>query len=490
LTGTEVFTQHLNSHVMLTGPVNGNDSFTLTDSGQLKITGALTGSEVFNLQGNANATINTAVNGTGSFTLAGSSSAEFGASDNENVTFAAGATGILKIDHSLTAPFSGSISGLTTSDKIDLVDLSYVSGKMTTNFSGTTSGGVLTVGNGTQSVQIKVAGDYTHSTWKLSKDATGGTYVVDPPATTQMVSSAGGSSPRSGTSPASVSGMPVESSPTSSNSGTSTGAIATSSTGTSIPKQQHFTSVNPNVTFTSEGGVTTLGFALSYDPAILRVTGVTPGPDLPATVKVTFTTAMTENGEQAHIAVTSEAPLPAGTIDLISLSIDSHRPLESLGGLIKLIVDDVNDRKFTVPEAVRLGIDKFTLELEDAPAAGLKALSQDFLAGSQDENGDHRIRLKILDSDTSASEDTDGHGLSAGDATPSSADPSTPIRIAISEVSENEDQHSFVPDSNLSPSWTIDRGGADSAAQVRIPLAGLAKGSFVAEKLTGRSADG
>src|SRR5262249_2982870 len=55
----------------------------------------------------------------GSITLQDSGSLEFGTANSENVTFAAGASGTLKIDHSLTAPFTGSISGLTTNNAID-----------------------------------------------------------------------------------------------------------------------------------------------------------------------------------------------------------------------------------------------------------------------------------------------------------------------------------------------------------------------------------
>jgi hypothetical protein len=50
--------------------------------------------------------------------------------------------------------------------------------------SATPSTGGLTVSNGTDSVSLKLAGNFTNATWTLSKDATGGTLVVDPPAPT------------------------------------------------------------------------------------------------------------------------------------------------------------------------------------------------------------------------------------------------------------------------------------------------------------------
>jgi hypothetical protein len=53
---------------------------------------------------------------------------------------------------------------------------------MTASFSGTAAGGTLTVSNGKNSVALKLLGNYTTSSWTLSKDGTGGTRVVDPPA--------------------------------------------------------------------------------------------------------------------------------------------------------------------------------------------------------------------------------------------------------------------------------------------------------------------
>jgi hypothetical protein len=119
----------------------------------------------------------------GSITLQDSGSLEFGTANSENVTFAAGASGTLKIDHGLTAPFTGSISGLTTTNSVDLVDLAWThpSRSMTATYSGTASGGTLTVSDRTNSVNLNLLGDYRTASWLLSKDANGGTLVADPP---------------------------------------------------------------------------------------------------------------------------------------------------------------------------------------------------------------------------------------------------------------------------------------------------------------------
>ena len=93
------------------------------------------------------------------------------------MTFAAGARGTLK---RLTAPFTGYLSGLTTKNSVDLVDLAWTRQSMTATYSGTASGGTLTVSNGTNSVKLNLLGDYSTASWSLSKDRNGGTLVVDP----------------------------------------------------------------------------------------------------------------------------------------------------------------------------------------------------------------------------------------------------------------------------------------------------------------------
>jgi hypothetical protein len=135
------------------------------------------------VQDSANAIFKVANSGTGSFTLSQHGSLEFGAGDSQKVTFAPGATGTLKIDHSLTAPFTGYVSGLSTKNAIDLVDLTWSKQSMTATYAGSASGGTLTVSNGTNSVKLNLLGDYRTASWSLSKDKNGGTLVVDPPIT-------------------------------------------------------------------------------------------------------------------------------------------------------------------------------------------------------------------------------------------------------------------------------------------------------------------
>jgi YVTN family beta-propeller protein len=163
----------------ITGSISGTGTILAENKANLTIAGTLTGSEIFTIANTAHVLITSAVSGTGSFVIANSGVLEFGAADSENVTFASGASGTVKVDHSLTAPFTGTISGLTPKDTIDLADLSFVPGKMKATYDS--SAGTLTVTNGTNSVSLKLAGNFTNATWVLSKDASGGTTVVDPP---------------------------------------------------------------------------------------------------------------------------------------------------------------------------------------------------------------------------------------------------------------------------------------------------------------------
>ena len=113
-----------------------------------------------------------------SLTISGTSEAELFGASAQNVTFASGADGTLKLD--AATAYTGSISGLALGDTLDLASLAYVNGAMTAAYSATT--GTVTVSNGTNSVNLKLAGNYSTSTWTLSGDGSGGTDVVDPPA--------------------------------------------------------------------------------------------------------------------------------------------------------------------------------------------------------------------------------------------------------------------------------------------------------------------
>ena len=80
--------------------------------------------------------------------------AEIAGASAQSVTFA-GSTGILILNDALA--FTGQVSGLAGSDAIDLADVSY-GARHEVTFLGNTSGGTLTVTDGTQTANIALAG--------------------------------------------------------------------------------------------------------------------------------------------------------------------------------------------------------------------------------------------------------------------------------------------------------------------------------------------
>jgi hypothetical protein len=52
---------------------------------------------------------------------------------------------------------------------------------MKASFSGSRSGGILSVSDGAKTDKISLTGNYTYARWNLSSDGSGGTMVVDPP---------------------------------------------------------------------------------------------------------------------------------------------------------------------------------------------------------------------------------------------------------------------------------------------------------------------
>src|SRR5262249_21376271 len=96
-------------------------------------------------------------------TIADGATVEIDGASAQSVTFA-GPTGTLKLEDS--REFTGQISGLSGSDAVDLADLSYGPNTQAT-FLGNTTGGTLTISNGTQTTNITLVGNYLSSTWTL-----------------------------------------------------------------------------------------------------------------------------------------------------------------------------------------------------------------------------------------------------------------------------------------------------------------------------------
>jgi autotransporter passenger strand-loop-strand repeat protein len=139
--------------------VNGSAIHTTIDSGGFEVVvagGAVNGATVsggtLDLQGSATA---------GSSTL----------------TFSGGGT--LKLDG--TGAFSFLVAGFAVPDEFDLSAINFASA--TKQYSGNTSSGTLTVGDGTHSASILLLGNYSLASFNLGPESGGGTgtVVTDPP---------------------------------------------------------------------------------------------------------------------------------------------------------------------------------------------------------------------------------------------------------------------------------------------------------------------
>ncbi len=149
-----------------------------TGLGGLNLFGAVLNQGVLEAQG-GNLTVDGAVSGNGSARIGGGV-LSFVGGFSESVYFT-GPTGELALGDA--QGYHGRITGFSTTGatSLDLRDIGFVSSSEAT-FSGTRTGGVLTVTDGTHTAQIRLVGNYTASTWTCSSDGAGGVVVVDPPA--------------------------------------------------------------------------------------------------------------------------------------------------------------------------------------------------------------------------------------------------------------------------------------------------------------------
>ncbi len=166
----------------------GDGAFTLANAGTIVATGALTLSTAGSiantgtLRALAGFTVANDLTGAGTLSLGGAGSFDLqgrvGA--GQVVRFEAGATGMAVLRQSQA--FAGDVSGLAgdASNALDLADISFATA--TASFTGTAAGGTLTVADGTHTAAIHLLGSYTAASWKLSRDAGGGTIVRDPVA--------------------------------------------------------------------------------------------------------------------------------------------------------------------------------------------------------------------------------------------------------------------------------------------------------------------
>jgi autotransporter passenger strand-loop-strand repeat protein len=101
-----------------------------------------------------------------------------------DVTFgapSAGSIATLVLDQTSSA-FTGAISGWQAGDRIDLGDILFNQPGTTLGYSenAANTGGTLTVSDGSHVASLALLGQYMASSFALSSDGNGGTFVTDP----------------------------------------------------------------------------------------------------------------------------------------------------------------------------------------------------------------------------------------------------------------------------------------------------------------------
>jgi hypothetical protein len=158
--------------------VTNTGTLEATESGGLIVNSDVANSGLIWAHG-GNITITGAVSGSGSAMIDGTAILGFGTASSVDITFAADAAGTLTLKDA--ADFTGTISGFSSNDQIDLTNTSYSIGSVhNATYSSSTNITTLVITDGTSTGTIKLGGDYTTNTaWHFSGDGHGGTLVTD-----------------------------------------------------------------------------------------------------------------------------------------------------------------------------------------------------------------------------------------------------------------------------------------------------------------------
>jgi hypothetical protein len=186
ITGGEVAT-HFDGVIDATSGASTISAASIVNSGTLEVTGGtltidaastVQNSGLFEANG-GDLIVKTELSGNAE--IGGASLLELGgAHSSANVTFLAGSTGTLKLDHADS--FSGTISGLDD-NTLDLGNVGY-GANTTATYSGTAAGGILSIfENGVDVSDIHLSGDYLGVHWNLADDGSPqhGTDVTEVP---------------------------------------------------------------------------------------------------------------------------------------------------------------------------------------------------------------------------------------------------------------------------------------------------------------------
>ncbi|MBI3515372.1 MAG: hypothetical protein HY060_15125, partial [Proteobacteria bacterium] len=120
--------------------------------------------------------VNVAVTGGGSAIVGNGSTLDFAAASDSDTSFIAGTLGVLELD--IAASYTGTLTGFGAGDALDLRDLTFGGGSAA-SYSGTSSGGTLSVTDGTTTDTYTMVGNYLGVTFAVTADGFGGTQVSD-----------------------------------------------------------------------------------------------------------------------------------------------------------------------------------------------------------------------------------------------------------------------------------------------------------------------
>jgi VCBS repeat-containing protein len=155
--------------------VTNSGTLEATGTGGLIIDGDVANSGLLWANG-GNITISGSATGTGDAIIDKAGVLELGAASSVDTTFAANATGTLKLD--AASSYTGTVSGFGEGDTLDLADL--IAGPSTAiaytpNQDGT--GGTLSITDGARAASIQLSGEYSVDSFHIASDAGTGTLV-------------------------------------------------------------------------------------------------------------------------------------------------------------------------------------------------------------------------------------------------------------------------------------------------------------------------
>jgi hypothetical protein len=156
--------------------VTNSGTIEATGLGGLEIVGSIANSGLVWANG-GNVTVGGDITGGGDLRISGSATLELGGSDANGVILDANATGVLVLDD--VTGFNGAISGLNGNDQVDLRDVAFGSSTTMSYADDGAGGGVLTITDGANSVQLKLVGSYQLSDFSLGSDGHGGSLLVN-----------------------------------------------------------------------------------------------------------------------------------------------------------------------------------------------------------------------------------------------------------------------------------------------------------------------